>query len=157
MSRPTYVIHEDEVAEEEGHYPPPFDGEKLSLGRNLGRAAGSVAVGMWRERIPPGRRTSFTHAHSDEEELVYVLGGECTLRVVAPGEAASEHALRRGHTVSFPARTGIAHTFVNRSTEDCHLLCFGERKPGVDRAYYPEDAAYDAHRAKHEPHKSWKP
>jgi hypothetical protein len=63
-----FVVHASEVAEAEGHYPAPFDAEALSFGRNLGAAAGSLNVGLWQERIPPGRRTSFTHAHSGEEE-----------------------------------------------------------------------------------------
>lgn len=71
----TFIVHALDVPEEEGAYPAPFDGEKLSFGRNLGKAAGTERLGLWQERLPPGRRTSFTHAHSHEEELVYVLQG----------------------------------------------------------------------------------
>lgn len=155
MPDPAYVIHADQVPEEEGHYPRPFHAEKLSFGKNLGKAAGSVDVGLWQERIPPGRRTSFTHAHSDEEELVYVLRGTCHVHLLEDGGEPREIALRAGHAVSFPAGTGIAHCFVNRGVDDCEILCFGERKPGVDRCRYPEDTAYDAHRAATSPETHW--
>ncbi|HTT70589.1 MAG TPA: hypothetical protein VMG32_05155 [Anaeromyxobacteraceae bacterium] len=70
---PPWVVHAEDVSEVEGHYPAPFDAERLSFGRDLRRAQGSVKLGLWRERVPPGRRTGFTHAHLAGEELVYVL------------------------------------------------------------------------------------
>jgi uncharacterized cupin superfamily protein len=155
MQTTTYVVHQDDVPEIEGVYPEPFDAEKLSIYRDLGRAAGSRTIGFAFERLPPGRRTSFTHAHSDEEELVYVLSGTCQLRVIEPGAEPREIPLRAGHAASFPAGTGIAHTFVNRGTEECTLFIVGERRRGVDRAFYAEDAAYDAHFAKTHPERYW--
>lgn len=151
------VVHKDEVAEIEGAYPAPFDGEKLSIYRDLGVAAGSRRLGFGFERLPPGRRTSFTHAHSHEEELVYVLSGTCHVRLVEPGAAPREVALRAGHAVSFPAGTGIAHTFVNHGAEECTLLVVGERRRDADRVEYPEDRAYDEHHAKTRPARHWTP
>lgn len=152
---PRFIVYASDVAEEEGHYPAPFDGEKLSLGRNLGKAAGSVNVGLWQERLPPGRRTSFTHAHSHEEELIYVLSGACHLRIVEPGQEPHEFEVRAGHAFSFPAGTGIAHSAVNHGSEDCVLLCFGERKPGVDRVWYPEEKAYQQWSTAQRPERTW--
>ncbi|WP_394832426.1 cupin domain-containing protein [Pendulispora rubella] len=155
---PPFIVHEDDVPEVEGRYRAPFDGEALSWDRDLGRAAGTVNLGMSKTRLPPGRRTSFTHAHSEEEELVYVVAGECAVRLVEPGQAPREYALRAGHTVAFPAGTGIAHTFVNRGSEDCTLLTIGERKDATDRVFYPEeqDAAYEAHMVTDRPGRHWK-
>jgi len=148
------VIHIDDVPEVEGTYPAPFDGEKLSIYRDLGRASGSKTIGLGYERLPPGRRTSFTHAHSHEEEIVYVLAGSCHVRMFAPGGEAREIALRAGHAVTFPAGTGIAHTFVNHGTEECTLLIVGERRP-EDKVFYVEDAEYDAHHAEHRAERHW--
>ena len=150
-----FIVHASEVAEVEGHYRAPFDGEALSFGRDLGRAAGSVNVGLSQERIPPGRRTSFTHAHLREEEIVYVLSGECSVRLIEPGEAPREVPLRAGHAVFFPAGTGIAHCFVNRGQADAVVLAFGERRDADDRVFYPEDAAYDADLRDHRPERFW--
>jgi uncharacterized cupin superfamily protein len=149
-----YVVHIDDVAEVEGTYPTPFDAEKLTLYRDLGRAAGSKNVGFAYERLLPGRRSSFTHAHSAEEELVYVLAGTCHVRTLEPGAAPREIPLRAGHAVSFTAGTGLAHTFVNHGTEECALLIVGERRP-EDRVFYPEDPSYDAHHAQARPDRHW--
>ena len=104
--KPSWVVHADDVPEEEGHYRAPFDAEKLSFSRELGRAMGAVKLGMSRERLPPGRRTSFTHAHSLEEELVYVLEGECMLRVVraAGSRQARSRSAPATRSPSWPAR-----------------------------------------------------
>jgi uncharacterized cupin superfamily protein len=152
---PSFIVHADDVPEEEGRYRPPFDSEALSFTRELGRATGAVKLGMSRERLPPGRRTSFTHAHSEEEELVYVLEGECTLRVLAPGEAPREIPLRAGHAVTFLAGTRIAHCAWNRSTRDCVLLVVAARSD-LDRVFYPEDRKFDAHVAATRPDRWWK-
>lgn len=150
-----FIVHIDDLEETEGTYPAPFDGEKLSIYRDIGRAAGSKNIGFGWERLPPGRRTSFTHAHSEEEELVFVLSGQCHVRVIEPGAEPREIPLRAGHAVSFPAGTGIAHSFVNRGTEECTLFVVGERRPDTDRVFYPEDPEYDAHHAKHRPTRHW--
>jgi len=153
---PPYVVHIDDVAEQEGVYPAPFDAEKGTVYRDLGRAAGSRAIGFAHERLLPGRRLCFTHAHSHEEELVYVISGTCAVRLLEPGaSAARELPLRAGHAVSFPPGTGIAHTFVNRGTEECVLFVVGERRPTEDRVVYPEDPAYDAHHAATRADRHW--
>jgi uncharacterized cupin superfamily protein len=103
----------------------------------------------------PGRRSGFTHAHSDEEELVFVLAGTCHVRLLAPGAAPREIALRAGHAVSFPAGTGIAHTFINHGDAACTLFVVGERKPGVDRVRYPEDHGYETDLASKRPDRFW--
>ncbi|HYH96572.1 cupin domain-containing protein [Hyalangium sp.] len=151
-----FVVHSLDVPEEEGVYPAPFDGEKLSFWRNLGKAAGSERLGLRQERLPPGRRTSFTHAHSHEEELIYVLKGECHVRLLEPGAVeARELPLRVGHTISFPSGTGIAHCFVNHSARECLLLCVGERRRNVDRVLYPEDSEYDEYLHRNDPGRHW--
>lgn len=145
--RPT-IVHTDEVPEEESAYPPPFDGEKLSFSRRLARGR---ALGAWHERLPPGRRTSFTHAHVLEEEVAFVLEGTPSVRWVVPGEAPVEEQLRRGSTVTFEAGTGLAHTFVNHGPGDAVLIVVGERHAG-ERAWYAEDPEYQAWIAKERPH-----
>lgn len=150
-----FVVHIDDVEEVEGAYGAPFDGEKLSLYRDIGRAAGSKNVGFGWERLLPGRRTSFTHAHSTEEEFIFVLSGTCHVRVIEPGGEGREIPLRAGHGVSFPPGTEIAHTFVNRGNEECTLFVVGERRPETDRVFYPEDLEYDAHHAASRPERHW--
>jgi len=50
------------------------------------------ALGIHHERLPPGRRTSYPHAESAEEEFVYVIEGtpdvwlDGTLHRLKPGD-----------------------------------------------------------------------
>jgi uncharacterized cupin superfamily protein len=151
------IVHSLDVPEEEGHYPAPFDAERLGFFRDLGRAAGTRNIGIGIDRLPPGERTSFTHAHSHEEEIVYVLEGECHVRLIEPGKPPREVPLRAGHVVSFVAGTRVAHCFWNRGDKECRLLTIGERKRGVDRCFYAEDEAFDAHFAREHPDRHWSP
>jgi len=151
----SFIVFAPDVPEEEGHYPPPFDKERLGFFRNLGKALGTKAIGVGLDRLPPGERTSFTHAHSHEEELVYILEGECNVRLIEAGKEPREVSLRAGSIVSFVPGTRIAHCFVNRGTKDCMSLTIGERKPGVDRVFYPEDAEYNEFFARERPGRYW--
>jgi hypothetical protein len=90
MNPDSFIVLALDVPEEEGHYPVPFDKERLRFFRDIGRAAGSKSIGVGLDRLPPGERTSFTHAHSHEEELVYVLEGEVHVRLIEPGKEPRE-------------------------------------------------------------------
>ena len=83
-------------------------------------------------RIPPGGQSSARHAHSRQDEFVYVLQGEVELETNAGVEV-----LRAGLCAGFPAGTGNAHRFVNRSAGDVLLLVVGDRTAG-DEVSYPD-------------------
>ena len=122
------IVRVGSVSAEEGRYPTPFDAEGLSFGRDLGRAAESERFGVWHEVLPPGRRTSRAHAHSDEEEAVYVLAGPVVLRWAPRGGEFTESELETGDFVSFPAGTGLAHHFLNPGPAFATLLVIGMRE-----------------------------
>jgi len=144
----------DDLPEVESSYPAPFDREKLAYSKDVGTALGTIAMGMHHERLPPGRRTTFTHAHSHEEEVIVVLSGECRMRIVPREGEPYELTLRPMSAISFRPGTGIAHTFVNRSAADCTLLVVGTRN-SADRIFYPEDSAYDSHLRQLRPSRHW--
>jgi uncharacterized cupin superfamily protein len=50
-------------------------GEMAASWQRLGDAAGTVAVGVNRVRIDPGRLSTPPHSHGASEEIVFVLGG----------------------------------------------------------------------------------
>jgi uncharacterized cupin superfamily protein len=152
---PPFVVRTASIPESAGGYPPPFDAVPLSHGRDLGRAAGSRTLGTWVDRIPPGGRSSFCHAHLREEEVAYVLSGTPTLRWLPNGSATPQEVeLQPGDLATFPAGTGIAHCFLNRSTADTVLLVVGERRTG-ERLNYPEDPAFESWRSEVRPHRTW--
>jgi uncharacterized cupin superfamily protein len=104
----------------------------MSIGAPLARHFGLTRLGIHHERLLPGRRTSYPHAESAEEEFVYVISG--TPEVWLDGEL---YRLRPGDAVGFPAGTGICHTFLNNSPRQVHLLVVGEAPKPENRVFYP--------------------
>ena len=51
------------------------------------------------------------------------------------------HELVEGDGVAFPAGTGVAHSILNNSDEDVHLLVIGEHEVPGNQINYPLDAA----------------
>ena len=129
--RPDYIAHWTELeSPDDNHYPD--DEELMSIGAPLGRRLGLSRIGIHHERLPPGRRTSFPHAESAEEEFVYVLEG--TPDVWLDGVL---HRLKPGEAVGLPAGTGLAHTVLNNTDEEVRLLVVGEVSKRENRVIYP--------------------
>ena len=102
------------------------------FGHPIGRLHGLTHLGIHYEVAPPGSRSSFPHAEKLEEELVFVLGGKPDAWI-----DGALHPLDAGDAVAFPAGTGIAHTFLNNSDEDMHLLVLGEHQVPGNQLCYP--------------------
>jgi uncharacterized cupin superfamily protein len=129
--RPSFIAHWSEIEKpDDSHYDQ--DDELMSIGASFGRHFGLAKLGIHHERLPPGRRTSFPHAESAEEEFVYVISGEPD--VWLDGHL---HRLRPGDAVGFPAGTGIAHTFLNNTQAEVRLLVVGESAKPENRIFYP--------------------
>ncbi len=131
--RPGFIRHYAELqSAEPWPSPDPASAEKFSLGAALGRRLGLTRIGIHHELLPPGRRTSYPHAHSHEEELVFVLEG------MPDGWIDGHlHRMRPGDAAGFPAGTGIAHSFLNSSEADVRLLVVGDATRPEDRCYCP--------------------
>jgi uncharacterized cupin superfamily protein len=129
--RPSFIAHWREIEQpDDRHYDG--DDELMSIGAAFGRVFGLTKLGIHHERLPPGRRTSFPHAESAEEEFVYVIEGEPD--VWLDGHL---HRLKPGDGVGFPAGTGISHSFLNNTEAEVHLLVVGERSKTENRIVYP--------------------
>lgn len=151
---PPRILHRDDVPETPGQYPPPFDGELLSHGRDLGSAAGVERLGTWMERLPVGHRTSRLHAHLREEEAIYVLAGTPSVRWREADGREGRTTLRPGSFCVFPAGTGLAHTVENPGPGEAELLVIGERQP-AERIAYPEDPTFEAWRIEQGSDRRW--
>jgi uncharacterized cupin superfamily protein len=113
--------------------PEPFRAEiQKRWNRRLGDYAKLINFGVNLTRIAPGGRSAPRHAHSRQDEFVYVLKGEVELETNAGIEA-----LRAGQCAGFPAGTGNGHRFLNRSAADVLLLVVGDRTAG-DEVSYPD-------------------
>lgn len=136
--RPPFILNIDDVAETEFNYPDSK--ELLSAGRAIGKAAGLLRIGLHLKRVAPGRRTSWPHAESNEEEFAYVIAGELDCWI-----DGNLHPVRAGDLIAFPAGTGIAHCLLNNGTSDAILLVGGEATKSDNKIAYP----LHPHRATH--------
>ncbi|WP_374357718.1 cupin domain-containing protein [Chitinimonas sp.] len=131
MQRPDCIKHYLDIQEaDDARYPGSE--ELLSIGAPFGRVFGLSRIGIHHETLPPGRRTSWPHAESTEEEFVYVLEGAPD--VWLDGEL---HRLQAGDGVGFKPGDGLAHTFINNSDSVVRLLVVGERKRPDNQVHYP--------------------
>jgi uncharacterized cupin superfamily protein len=129
--RPDFIGNwRDLETADDSHYPN--DTELMSIGAPLGRRLGLTRIGIHHERLPPGRRTSYPHAESAEEEFVYVLEGNPDVWI-----DGTLHRLSPGDAVGFPAGTGICHSFLNNTGVEIRLLVVGERPKPENRIHYP--------------------
>lgn len=118
----------------QSNYPEPFAAMVAGrLKRPLGDVFGLKNFGVNLTRLAPGAISALRHAHTVQDEFVYILEGSPVL-VTDTGETP----LAPGMCAGFKAGTGDAHHLVNRGSTDVVYLEIGDRNPG-DGATYPDD------------------
>jgi uncharacterized cupin superfamily protein len=116
------------------NYPEPFASRMAGrVKRPLGDLFGLTNFGVNLTRLAPGAVSALRHAHSWQDEFIYVLQGQPTL--VTNG---GEELLGPGMCAGFKAGSGNAHHLVNRSNADVLYLEIGDRSAG-DTISYPDD------------------
>lgn len=114
-------------------YPAPFAPLVADRDRRvLGDLFGLSNFGVNLTRLGPGAHSALRHAHSRQDEFIYILEGEPIL-VLDRGETQ----LRPGMCAGFKAG-GEAHHLVNRTEADVVYLEIGDRSAG-DAVSYPDD------------------
>jgi uncharacterized cupin superfamily protein len=106
--------------------------------RPLGDLFGLTNFGVNLTRLVPNTSSSLRHAHTRQDEFVYILEGTPTLYT---DEGTLE--LAPGMCAGFPAGTGNAHHLVNESNADVVFLEIGDRTAG-DEGSYPDDDLHAA-------------
>ena len=115
-------------------YPEPFASRMRGrTKRVLGDLFGLSNFGINLVVLAPGAESALRHAHSRQDEFVYVLRGSPSLIT-----DAGETVLVPGMCAGFRAASGDAHKLVNRSNEEAHYLEVGDRSAD-DTAAYPDD------------------
>jgi len=137
MSRPDFIKHWTELEEPDAH-SYAGDTEPMALDAPLSAALGITRIGIHHIRLLPGRRTSYPHAESTEQEFVYVLEGKPDVWI-----DGTLHPIAEGDSVAFPAGTGICHTFINNTKEEVRLMVIGERPRDDNRIRYPLNEAHE--------------
>ncbi|MBX3664390.1 MAG: cupin domain-containing protein [Burkholderiales bacterium] len=116
------------------NYPEPFAARVAGrLKRPLGDLFGLRNFGVNLTRLAPGAVSALRHAHSAQDEFIYVLEGRPVLVT-----AAGETPLAPGMCAGFRAGSGDAHQLVNRGDGEVVYLEVGDRGGG-DRVVYPDD------------------
>ncbi|CAE6419533.1 hypothetical protein ACGC1H_001913 [Rhizoctonia solani] len=133
-ARPSNIVNwRDQLA-------PAGEGELFAYATSLSQETGlSGRFGCNLEIIPPGARSSDPHAHSVEDELVFIIQGEGL--VWLDGHTFPVSA---GDTIGFQGGTGLAHTIINDSNahdeesgQDLVMWIVGENRRSEDKVVYP--------------------
>ena len=115
-------------------YPEPFASRMVGREkRTLGDLFGLSNFGVNFVRLLPGAGSALRHAHSRQDEFVYILQGNPVLIT-----DAGDTQLAAGMCAGFKSGTGNAHQLLNRSGEEVIYLEVGDRSAG-DAVVYPDD------------------
>jgi uncharacterized cupin superfamily protein len=101
--------------------------------RPLGDAFGLTNYGINLTTLKPGAMSALRHAHTKQDEFIYIIEGHPTL-VTDEGETE----LKPGMCAGFKCGTGNGHHLINRGKTDVLYLEIGDRTAG-DAASYPDD------------------
>lgn len=135
--RPDFIAHWTELEDQHGHVYRGDD-EVMALDAPVGERLGLTRIGIHHVRVPPGRRTSYPHAESAEEEFAFVVEGFPDVWI-----DGVLHPLKPGDSVAFPAGTGICHTFLNNTRDEVRLMVVGEKPKPENRIRYPLNQAHE--------------
>jgi uncharacterized cupin superfamily protein len=115
-------------------YPEPFASRMAGRVKHpLGDLFGLANFGVNLVRLLPGAGSALRHAHSRQDEFVYIVQGNAVLVT-----DAGETQLSAGMCAGFKFGTGNGHQLLNRSGEEVIYLEVGDRSAG-DTVVYPDD------------------
>lgn len=115
-------------------YPEPFASRMAGRRKHpLGDLFGLANFGVNLTRLAPGAVSALRHAHTKQDEFIYVLQGRPTLHT-----DEGRTRLSPGMCAGFKAGTGNGHQLINETGEEVVYLEVGDRTPG-DEGSYPDD------------------
>lgn len=115
-------------------YPEPFASRMVGREkRPLGDLFALTNFGVNLTRLAPSAVSALRHAHTKQDEFIYILQGRPTLHT---DEGRTQ--LFPGMCAGFKAGTGNGHRLVNETAEEIVYLEVGDRTPG-DEGSYPDD------------------
>ncbi len=128
MAKHKNVIHLSEVPAETMKVP-----EGSSFGgvrQRVGAAIGAKKLGYSFFTVAPGKAAFPLHLHHTNEEMIYILEGEATLRL-----GKDEIAVSSGMFIAFPPGPDYPHQLINTSKNDLRYLV-------VSTMEYPDISEY---------------
>lgn len=122
------------------NYPAPFASRMTGrTKRTLGAVFGLGNFGVNLTELAPGAVSALRHAHTAQDEFIYVLQGHPVLRT-----NVGETLLAPGMCAGFRAGNGDAHQLFNPGEVPAVYLEVGDRSPG-DTVSYPDDDLIAVH------------
>ncbi|MEE2567605.1 cupin domain-containing protein [Hyphobacterium marinum] len=116
-------------------------GSKFGLRyKHLSSFGGGSKVGVALEEIEPGKQGAPFHYHLREEEHLFILSGELTLRL-----GSKRYRMKAGDFVCFPAGQQVGHAIINESEKTCRYLIIGENDPD-EVCVYPDSGRVSVRR-----------
>lgn len=115
-------------------YPEPLAARMVGREkRQLGDVFGLTNFGVNLTRLAPNAVSALRHAHTKQDEFIYILQGRPTLHT----DEGRTH-LSPGMCAGFKAGTGNGHRLINETAEEVEYIEVGDRTPG-DEGSYPDD------------------
>lgn len=115
-------------------YPEPFASRMTGREKRvLGNLFGLSNFGVNLTRLAPGAISALRHAHTRQDEFVYIVQGRPLMRT-----DEGDTRLSPGMCAGFRAGTGNGHHLYNDTTEPVEYLEIGDRSPN-DEVAYPDD------------------
>ena len=116
------------------NYPEPFASRVSGrTKRTLGDLFGLTNFGVNLTTLAPNASSALRHAHTKQDEFIYVLQGRPTLHT-----DEGRTTLSPGMCAGFKAGIGNGHHLINETTDDVVYLEIGDRTPG-DEGNFPDD------------------
>jgi len=117
------------------NYPEPFAAQMGGRDkRPLGDLFGLANFGVNLTQLAPGAVSSLRHAHTLQDEFVFILEGHPTLHT-----DEGRTRLSPGMCAGFKAGNGNGHRLINETSELVVYLEVGDRSPGDEGRYPDED------------------
>lgn len=122
------------VRSKPSNYPEPFAARMGGrIKRPLGDLFGLRNFGVNLTHLAPGAVSALRHAHSRQDEFIFILQGQPTLLT-----DAGPTLLAPGMCAGFSAGSGNGHQLLNETSDEVLYLEVGDRTPG-DEVSYPDD------------------
>ncbi|WP_299150626.1 cupin domain-containing protein [uncultured Tateyamaria sp.] len=113
------VIKSGDAQGETGDTDSPLGPYRAELISDTG---GLTQFGAFIEELPPGSRSSHTHWHAAEDEMILILSGTATLI-----EGAVKTELGAGDAACWKAGDPVGHSLENRSGTPVRYVVIGTR------------------------------
>ena len=135
MDKPSLnIVRAADIEAHAQEFSHPWNPASQMFGTQLARSVGLKRTGVNLIRVPAGKESYVYHAHTCEEEWLYVLSGRAVALI-----DGQEYELAPGDFAGFPAPS-VAHLLKNPGPEELVYLVGGENRefdiaefPGVNK------------------------